>query len=135
MLQDHAKLLQCLFLLYVTSKWVPLSIFFFSSRGKYQVVKVSPGGSLPLTPLTPSHSSCSLSLLLLPLTSLAPSCSSHSPCSLSPPLAPNGQYRVGVCYTMFWGPHHLCGSKGQEAARGVRGSEVSKRGVRGGKRE
>ena len=36
---------------------------------------------------------------------------------------------------MFWDPHHLCGGKGQERARGVTGSEVSKRGVRGGKKE
>ena len=60
---------------------------------KYQVVKVSPGGSLPLTPLAP----------------LAPSL----------PLTPNGQCRVEVCYTMFWGPHHLWG----QGARGSKGSE------------
>ena len=56
---------------------------------------------------------------LLPLAPLIPS---HPPLSL--PLTPNGQCRVGVCYIMFWGPHHLCGGKGQE---GVRGSEGSKR--------
>ena len=111
---------------------------------------------LLLLPLTPYHSSCSLSLLLL---SLAPSCSSCSLLLLSltlapsrssspscSPLASNGQCRVGVCYTMFWGPHHLCGARGereqgeqegsereqgepegskrgQEGARGARGSE------------
>ena len=63
--------------------------------------------------------------------SLLPLTPSHSPCSLSLPLTPNGQCRVGVCYTMFLGPHHLCGGKGQE---GVRGSEGSKRGARGSKR-
>ena len=42
----------------------------------------------------PAHSLCS---------QLVPSC---SPCS---PLAPS---RVGVCYTIFWSSHHLCGGKG-----------------------
>ena len=69
---------------------------------------------LPLAPLAPSHS---LSLSLTPLT---PSCSSRS---LSLPSHTNGQCRVGVCYTMFWCPHHLCGGKGREGARGARGSE------------
>ena len=114
---------------------------------KYQVVKVSPGGLLPLAPLAPltplaplapsrsSHSSCSLSLPITPLAPLAPS---HSPHSLSPshsPLAPNGQCRVGVCYTMFWGPHHLCGGKGWEGARWARGEWDGARGSKGSKRE
>ena len=43
------------------------------------------------------------------------------------PLAPNGQGRVGVCYTMFWGPHHLCGGKLLGGKLGVRGSEGGKR--------
>ena len=73
-------------------------------------------GSLP---------ACSLSL---PLTPLTPSCLLSLPSHfLSLPLTPNGQCRVGVCYTMFWDPHHLCGGKGQERAR----SEGSARGVRG----
>ena len=61
---------------------------------EYQVVKVSPGGSLPL--------------------------------------APNGQCRIGVCYTMFWGPHHLCGGKGWEGVRGVRGGREGVRGEQEG---
>ena len=32
------------------------------------------------------------------------------------------QGRVGVHYTMFWGPHHLCGSKGANGELGARGA-------------
>ena len=73
--------------------------------------------------LAPSHSPCSLSL---------PSC------FLSLPLTPNGQCRVGVCYTMFLGPHHLCGGKGQEGVRGSKrewGEQEGVRGSDGSKRE
>ena len=50
----------------------------------------------------------------------------QSPCSQLAPLAPNGQGRVGVYYTMFWGPHHLCGGKGQA---GSKGSELGVKGA------
>ena len=52
---------------------------------KYQVVKVSPGGSLPLAPSGSSRSPHSLSLPSLPLAPLAPS---HSLSLLSLPLTP-----------------------------------------------
>ena len=69
---------------------------------------------------------------LLPLT---PSCPLSLPsCFLSLPLAPNGQRRVGVCCTMFLGPHHLCGGKGQEGVRGSEGSERATRGSKGSDR-
>ena len=64
-----------------------------------------------LLPLTPSHSPHSLSLL---------SCSPLAPLSLtllpSLPLAPNGQTRLVVYYTIWRGPHHLCGGKGQDGS-------------------
>ena len=85
-------------------------------------------GARLTTSLLPSLPACSPCSLLLP---------AHSPCSYPcsqlAPLASNGQGRVGVCYTMFWGPRHLCGGKrlgGKLGARAVRGSKLGVRGSR-----
>ena len=64
---------------------------------------------------------CSLSLpshsLSLPLPLSCSPCSSLTLLLLpSLPLAPNGQTRVVVYYTIFRGPHHLCGGKGQDGS-------------------
>ena len=101
----------------------------YDQVNKYQVVKVSPGGSLPLTPLTPSRSSHSFSLLSLPLTRLAP---------LSLPMANVGWGYVILCFGV---PTTSVGARGerrqgeQEGVRGARGEQEEVRGVRGSKRE
>ena len=78
-------------------------------------MKVSPGGSLlSCSPLAP------LSLPLLPL-------------------APYGQTRLVVYYTICRGPHHLCGGKGQDGSEREQGewerSMGSERGARGAREE
>ena len=76
----------------------------------------------PLTPLTSS---------LLPFL---PSLPAHSQLV---PLAPNGQGRLGVCYTMFWVPTpsveaRVLGARGSKlGVRGARGSELGVRGSKG----
>ena len=112
-----------------------------NAKNKYQVVKVSPGGSLPggegepparsfHCHLTPPHPLIIPGSLEPPWGLRKPPARSPHPLSiprtfLGPQEAPStlpslpacsprsdGQGRVGVCYTMFWGLHHLCGSKG-----------------------
>ena len=95
----------------------------FGGKGPCQLTHIVPS-FCPLTLLTP------LSLPLAPLS--CPSLLSHSPHSLSLPLTPNGQTRLVVYYTIFRGPHHLCGGKGPPRDPG-RPREVQ--GARGGKRE
>ena len=65
---------------------------------------------------------------------------SLSACSFSPPLTslslpltpltPNGQCRVLVCYTIFWGPTTSVGARGEREREGARGARGSKRGER-----
>ena len=56
----------------------------------------------------------------------------HSPCFQ---LAPSHSQWPLVCYSMFLGPHHLCGARGKLEARGVRGSKRGGRGSEGRERE
>ena len=51
------------------------------------------------------------------------------------PLTPSHSQWPLVCYSMFLGPHHICGARGKVGARWVRGSERGARVSKGRERE
>ena len=100
----------------------------------FNVPTTSVGSRLsPLTPLAPSSlpTTCGSNFWgahYLCWAGLLPACSPHSQLA---PLTPNGQGRLGVCYTMFWIPTTSVGAR----VLGVRGSELGARGARGSKEQ
>ena len=100
-------------------------------QGFHPLLPLLPACSLPPVgatfgvPTTSVGQACSQPALLAPLTpSLLPLLPSLPACSLLLPahsqLAPLGQGRLGVCYTMLWIPTTSVGAR----VSGVRGSEL-----------